>query len=134
MRRTTPADFWQSVTGSLEIDELPDTAALRELFEETGIRAVTGKSEQGAVTLVDHQCSSLFEINGVWRERYHPDQTHNREHLFSVQLDSPVSIQLNVKEHSESVWLPAVEAIERATSPTNKRAIEDIVLSAQYRQ
>jgi len=128
MQRVDDPTFWQSVTGALETNELATTAAHRELSEETGIQV----AHYNAV-LTDHQCSSLFEISGVWRKRYHPDQTHNREHLFSVQLQDRVAIALNEREHSAFFWLPADQALQRATSPSNRQAIEDIVLSAQYR-
>lgn len=128
MHRVDTPDFWQSITGGLELDEQAATAASRELIEETAIDV-----EKHGTRVIDHQCSSIFEINGVWRKRYHPDQTHNREHLFSVRLDARVEITLNDAEHSDLVWLPADQAMERATSSTNKQAIEDIVLSAQYR-
>jgi len=128
MQRVDVPEYWQSITGGLEKEELALAAAHRELIEETGIDL-----QQLNSSVTDHQCSSLFEISGVWRKRYHPDQTHNREHLFSVQLNGQVPITLNCSEHSAFAWLPANQAIERATSPTNKQAIEDIVLSAQYR-
>ena len=36
--RAAPAGFWQSVTGSLRPGESPRSAALREVWEETGLR------------------------------------------------------------------------------------------------
>lgn len=121
LQRVDAPEFWQSVTGGLENDEEPVVTAARELFEETGICATLDSG------LVDHQCSSTFEIAGVWRKRYHPDELYNREHLFSVQLESRVAINLNASEHLDSVWLSSALAIERATSATNKQAIKDIV-------
>jgi len=126
MQRTDAPAFWQSVTGGLEIDELAETAAQRELAEETGLVV-----QHLNTAITNHQCSTLFEISGVWRKRYHPKHTHNREHLFSIQLESQPGITLNDHEHSAFVWLPADQALARATSPTNKQAINDIVLSAQ---
>lgn len=121
LQRADDPTFWQSVTGGLEENELAANTASRELLEETGLCAKVGD------TLIDHQRSSVFEISGVWRKRYHPDQTHNREHLFSLQLDSALNIELNACEHLDSVWLSKDQAIERASSATNKQAIQDIV-------
>lgn len=129
MQRADSSTFWQSVTGGLETEELAATAAKRELIEETGIQV-----EQFNTQITDHQCSSLFEIGGIWRKRYHPDDTHNREHLFSVELERQVPIVLNDQEHTAFLWLPADQAMERASSRTNKQAIEDVVLSAQHRR
>ena len=125
MQRVDDPQFWQSVTGGLKTGELADTAAQRELHEETGIVA---KHFDTIVT--NHQYSSLFEISGVWRKRYHPDHTHNREHVFSVQLNNSVAVTLNNREHSDYVWLSVDQALKRVTSPTNKQAIEHIVPGA----
>ena len=64
LRRKYPNDFWQSVTGSLEWDEAPLDAAIRELQEETGLI----KQE-----LHDCQYSKVFEIYSIWRERLRDD-------------------------------------------------------------
>lgn len=136
LRRVNPPDFWQSVTGALEESETAQSAATRELFEETGMHAGSQTSSQTRtqVKLTDHHCSSVFEIRGAWCERYHPDQTHNREHLFSVQLEKQSKVILNSDEHAGYVWLPASQAMQQASSATNRQAIEDIALTAQYRQ
>lgn len=117
LRRVDNPDFWQSITGALELDEIAATAAQRELLEETGIQACP----------IDHQTSNRFEISGVWRARYHPDYTHNVEHIFSVQVAANQAVQLNPEEHSEYVWLPMSDAIDKATSPTNRQAIVDVL-------
>ncbi|HEY5567780.1 MAG TPA: NUDIX domain-containing protein, partial [Gammaproteobacteria bacterium] len=36
LERVVPADFWQSVTGTLDWGETPAAAAAREVLEETG--------------------------------------------------------------------------------------------------
>lgn len=117
LRRVDNPDFWQSITGALEFDESAAMAAQRELLEETGIQA----------TPVDQQTSNRFEIFGVWRARYHPDHTHNVEHIFSVQVDADQAVQLNPQEHSEYLWLPMHDALDKATSPTNQQAIIDVL-------
>lgn len=126
IQRVDDPSFWQSVTGALEADETAFQAAKRELMEETGICIDSVGAE-----LVDHRRSTLFEISGVWRKRYSAEHTHNREHVFSLKLPQTIALQLDPAEHSDFVWLKANQALERATSPTNKQAIQDIVLADQ---
>ena len=45
LRRREPADFWQSVTGSLHAGETPLQAAIREVREETGLAADAGLTD-----------------------------------------------------------------------------------------
>ncbi len=115
LRRKYPSDFWQSVTGSLEWDENPQQAAIRELQEETGI------SEQ---ELHDCQYSQKFEIYSIWRDRYAPGVTENQEHVFSLELTDRVDIQLDPREHEEYIWLSKQKALELAFSHTNQDAIQ----------
>ncbi len=115
LRRKYPSDFWQSVTGSLEWDENPQQAAIRELQEETGI------SEQ---ELHDCQYSQKFEIYSIWRDRYAPGVTENQEHVFSLELTDRVDIQLDPREHEEYIWLSKHKALELAFSHTNQDAIQ----------
>jgi len=115
LRRKFPNDFWQSVTGSLEWEENPQQAAVRELQEETGI---------SQLELHDCQFSQNFEIYPIWRERYAPGITENQEHVFSLELPEKIDIQLEPREHEEFVWLPKQEATNLAFSHTNQEAIQ----------
>jgi dATP pyrophosphohydrolase len=114
LNRVRPEGFWQSVTGSLEWDEQPMQAALRELFEETGIHSKR---------LVDCHQQHRFPILPEWRDRYAPDVAENTEHVFKLQLDAPLAVQLNPKEHSQYQWLPIRQAAEKVFSWTNRDAI-----------
>jgi len=115
--RRTPAGFWQSVTGSLEVGESPTAAAQRELLEETGITQ----------EVVDHGVQRVFPIRSAWRKRYAPNVTENREHEFSVQLPERCEVTLDSAEHTEFQWLPLVDAIAKVDSRTNRAALQNIL-------
>ena len=115
LRRTQPADFWQSVTGSLRWGESPRQAALRELREETGIQA--------GAALLDLHHSVEFPILPAWRHRYATSARVNREHWFALLLPGGRLIRRNPKEHNEYLWLPWSRAAALASSWTNRDAI-----------
>jgi dATP pyrophosphohydrolase len=114
LRRKSPPDFWQSVTGSLEWDETPWQAACRELAEETGL---------GHEGLLDCQDRRVFMIYPMWRHRYAPGVTENLEHVFRLRLDQRQDIVLDNSEHQGHGWFPRLEAADLATSHTNRDAI-----------
>lgn len=118
LRRREPADFWQSVTGSLEWREAPLAAARREVREETGL---------DAAALEDCRASHRFEIYEIWRHRYAAGVTENREHVFRLAVPAPCPVRLDQSEHAEYLWLPRAAAARRASSPTNRKAILDWV-------
>lgn len=112
--RIQSGDFWQSVTGSLEKDELPLQAAIREVHEETGIKS----------DLI-HDCHqrNRFTIRPEWRDRYAPEVTENVEHVFSLLLDAPIDIQLNPIEHTRYAWVDYQQAARQVFSWSNREAI-----------
>lgn len=119
MERADKAGFWQSVTGSIEADETPYDAAVREVFEETGI-------DTDQFELLDWQCSNIYEIYPHWRHRYAPGVTHNTEHIFGLELPAPIPILLEPTEHIRYEWVDWREAAKRVFSWTNVDALSKL--------
>ncbi|WP_177418639.1 dihydroneopterin triphosphate diphosphatase [endosymbiont of Lamellibrachia barhami] len=116
LRRKSPDDFWQSVTGSLRWGESPLQAARRELYEET--RLMEG------CALIDLHHQVEFPIITPWRARYAPNARTNREHWFALPLNSRRIPHLNPTEHTAYRWLSTLEkGAQLATSWTNRDAI-----------
>ena len=117
MERADKAGFWQSVTGSIEGDETPLQASIREVFEETGLDATK-------YNLQDWQASNVYEIYPHWRYRYAPGVIENTEHLFGLELPSALQIKLAPDEHVRYEWVDWREAATRVFSWTNVDALK----------
>jgi dATP pyrophosphohydrolase len=117
MERADKPGYWQSVTGSIEGDETPLQAAVREVHEETGLDALK-------YDLQDWQASNVYEIYPHWRHRYAPGVTENREHLFGLTLPAPLPIKLAPDEHLRYEWVDWREAAKRVFSWTNVDALK----------
>jgi dATP pyrophosphohydrolase len=122
IERADRPGFWQSVTGSKDAaDEPADATALREVFEETGIRI--GSPEVPLSNLRDWHLSNVYEIYPVWRHRYAPGVTHNTEHVFGLRVPRDTPVVLSPREHLQHVWLPWKEAADKCFSASNAEAI-----------
>jgi dATP pyrophosphohydrolase len=112
-------DFWQSVTGSLRWDETaPQQAAKRELFEETGLKAITA--------LRDLQLTQRYSILPAWRPRYAPAVQENTEHAFALELPAETLITINPAEHAEYGWFDFGTAMAKVASWSNREAIHKV--------
>ena len=118
LRRHSPFDFWQSVTGSVDEHESLIDAARRELAEETGLH------DEGQ--LVDSGNSRTFTIDPRWRDRYAPGVSENVEHEWRYRLPAEQDIRINPREHSAYCWMPLGQAIDTVWSWTNKAALRDL--------
>lgn len=117
LHRADVTGFWQSVTGSLDWDDVdPRLTAVRELCEETGIACE-------ASALTDLGLTQRYPIVAPWRARYAPDVDQNIEHAFALSLPAPTPVVLSV-EHDACEWVPFAQALARVTSWTNRVAIE----------
>ena len=117
MERADKVGFWQSVTGSVEINETPCEAAIREVREETGLNALNFEFE-------DWHASNVYEIYPHWRHRYAPGTLHNTEHLFGLCLPSEMPVHLSPEEHLRYEWVDWREAAQRVFSWTNIDALK----------
>ena len=119
MERADKAGFWQSVTGSIEADESPKQAAIREVLEETGLDALQYDFQ-------DWNMSNIYEIYPHWRHRYAPGVKLNTEHVFGLLLPKALPIKLAPNEHVGHEWVNWREAAKRVFSWTNIEALRKL--------
>ena len=122
IERADKPGFWQSVTGSKDLEDEPlRVTAVREVREETGIEI--GSAGVPDAHLRDWQLSNVYEIYPVWRHRYAPGVTHNTEHVFGLLVPRATPIVLAPREHLQHQWLPRQAAADLCFSPSNAEAI-----------
>ena len=120
IERADKANFWQSVTGSVDsLDEDLGVAAAREVLEETGIDV--DSLPAGSLQDMHHQIE--YEIYPQWRHRYAPGITKNTEHWFSLLVPDDTQVQLAPREHVAYQWLPFADAASKCFSRSNGEAI-----------
>ena len=119
LHRADRKNYWQSVTGSIEMQEAPIEAAKREVYEETGINT-------NEHSLQDWNLNHSYEIYQHWRHRYEPHVTHNTEHIFGLEIPLEIPIKLSPSEHIEYEWVRINEAKKKVFSWTNVIALEKL--------
>jgi dihydroneopterin triphosphate diphosphatase len=121
-RSSTHTGKWQFVTGSLEHCENHLDAAVREVFEETGI--IIDRSQ-----LIDLDLVNVFEIAPEWRSRYEPGITTNEETCFAL-ITEQESVTIDPREHDSFIWADYEKAKEMTFWSSSKKALERVRLTA----
>jgi dATP pyrophosphohydrolase len=119
LKRADFPDAWQSVTGSIEGQESPYDAAIREVREET---AIDLRQSPPRWAFTSWEMTNEYAIYEQWRYRYAPGTINNTEHVFGLKLPQPISIQLS-DEHVDYKWIAWQVAAEMVFSPSNAEAI-----------
>jgi dihydroneopterin triphosphate diphosphatase len=123
IERADHPGFWQSVTGSLDVeDELLRTTCRREVEEETGIVANETNFE-------DLEITNIYTIYPHWRKRYAPGVIENTEHVYALRVPFSTyasNIVLSPHEHLSYQWLPIEKAAVTCFSWTNTKAIKNL--------
>lgn len=119
LKRADHPEFWQSVTGAMDWQERdPRETAARELLEETGLAVEPQR-------LRDLGLVQRYRILSQWRHRYAPDVEENTEHAYALELPAETTLAQH-PEHTEYAWFDFAAAAARATSWSNRVAIERI--------
>ena len=108
---------WSLPKGHLEAGETTEDAAVREVWEETGIDALAPDC-----VLTDWQLENVYDIWPEWRHRYAPGVTRNRERVFGLTVPTAHAVQLNPREHVAWQWLPWRAAADLCYSASNAEA------------
>jgi 8-oxo-dGTP pyrophosphatase MutT (NUDIX family) len=87
-------EFWQNVTGKIEVDETYEEGGLREAMEETGVNV------ESIVDIVDLGINHDFI-----------DQRNRNVHekSFLIILDKKWDIKIDPKEHNDFKWVAMAE-------------------------
>lgn len=97
---------WRMIGGKVEEGETYWQAALRELFEETGLKPVKYWTIPSLNKFYEHHTDEILTIPA-----------------FAARIDSSVPVVLN-REHSKAKWFDIDEAIEVILWPEQRRLLK----------
>lgn len=106
--------MWEIPAGTLELDETPETCAIRELQEETGYRPL-----------------DLVDIGGI-----HPAPGYTTEfiHIYWSKKQVKSALPMDIDEFVEAEWKPISGALEMIANGdiTDSKTIVGILRVARY--
>lgn len=113
--------FWHAVAGGVEGDETDAEAALRELFEETGLDG------RGRLATRRHRRSYALAGESPCETPAHSPATE-RVTVTCFRVDAPPNWQPRLNwEHDDYRWCQLDEAIELLHWPLVRRALIDLL-------
>ena len=113
-RRPERGNFWQPITGSIEVGETAQQTAQRELAEETGQR---GNPEQ--IDLIQS-----FMIESQFLEEKHATPIIAAETGFAFRVNGDRQIRMDAEEHDEFGWFTFEEAYDKIRWTDDREALE----------
>ncbi|MDU8942558.1 RNA pyrophosphohydrolase [Ovoidimarina sediminis] len=102
---------WQMPQGGIDPGETPEAAALRELWEETGVPARLVTVEAGTSDWVRYELPDHL-IGKLWKGRFRGQE----QKWFLLRFggsDADIRIDTDHPEFSRWCWLPASEVVEQ---------------------
>jgi lipoyl(octanoyl) transferase len=113
-RKPERGNFWQPITGSIEVDESTLDAARREVIEETG----------HAAEPLDLQLAQSFMIDSQFLAAKHPAPVIASEIGYHAAVDSRLPIRIDRDEHDDHGWFTFTEAFQKIRWTDDREALE----------
>jgi len=103
MLKHNKLQVWLPPGGHVEENDLPDSAVLREIFEETGIKAVIISLKQG-LSLSGEGCKELERPFVVLLEDIEGNGLHNHIDMVYICLATNDELKLQTSEINDIGW------------------------------
>ena len=110
-------DQWQFIAGGGEDNETPAQAAIREIFEESGISA----DELFPLTSMCYVRADCFSVKA--RANWANDTYVIPEYSFAFECNKDITLS---SEHKKVIWLTYDEAMKKLEWDSNKTALYEL--------